>query len=718
MKNIVSLAIIAVITLTIAQPLVASAQVEMPFDLEEERRHEEDIVDKPVTDEYRYEIDEYKKALELSDEEAQSKKIKEINEGIIRQEYEKRKDNGKSLSQNSEEISKIQGQVEERAKIEKSRENVGSCGWNDFGCHLTLFVGKLLNGVAYGINLVVGTLIALAGALINILATLSSTLPRNQFVLTGFALTLNFANLGFVLAIIFIALTTILRLEKYKTKDLLWKLIVAAVLVNFSFAITGFILDFANIIGSLFLEAATGGDVADIAASLSNTVDLGKLSTIQSGGSISTLIELLVLFSGFVIKIIFSVMVMVTFFVFAFMMLMRNIWLIMLLILMPAVWLLWIFPDTSQHWKNWWNKFISWTFFYPISMFFFYLAINSSGNVSDKITENLNNQSNTIIAFGNLDIDADGLTTYLGLFVKIGLIIGGLIAAQQMGIASAGIGLKAAGGIKGWATGKAGKITKGAAKATAGAGAKAAGATLGQKMTSSKPWKGAANLASKMGLTGLAAGMYNRTEAPKRAAAESQKQLASDSNDAILAKSKRAYSPQEKAAHANELVKRGIEGDFIKKYGQASFGSLLNAAKDTGHNKDILENSMEYGKKVIHESKLVDNDGKKLEGGARDNKILEIAATAYNPAKTAKIKTGYIKEGAQYFNLKLARTIFKDGNAEQTGALKEVANEIAKTEGGSQHPLVRMMKITPAAQQGETTSHKKFGGRKDFKKGN
>ena len=70
---------------------------------------------------------------------------------------------------------------------------------------------------------------------------------------------LNFTNLGFILAIIIIAFATILRLESYAIKQTLWKLIVAALLVNFSLVICGGIISVSKLTTDSFYNHITAG---------------------------------------------------------------------------------------------------------------------------------------------------------------------------------------------------------------------------------------------------------------------------------------------------------------------------------------------------------------------------------------------------------------------------------------------------------------------------
>jgi hypothetical protein len=71
----------------------------------------------------------------------------------------------------------------------------------------------------------------------------------------GWQVTRNFANLGFVLALLWIGLATALKLSEYEAKKSLPRLILMILLVNFSPVICGVVVDAANIVMNFFLGA-------------------------------------------------------------------------------------------------------------------------------------------------------------------------------------------------------------------------------------------------------------------------------------------------------------------------------------------------------------------------------------------------------------------------------------------------------------------------------
>src|SRR3989344_7471216 len=174
----------------------------------------------------------------------------------------------------------------------------------------SLFPVKFANGVLIeffgltALSLMIGTVLYIRGYIGSLLVTLGGGLTQwalnlNNALMTtkavgiGWVISRDIANLGFVLAIIIIAFTTILRWETYETKKLLTRLIIAALLVNFSLLIAGAFIDFSGILTNFFLKEAGGGNTLNLRDNLANafqinkvfeqTKDTGKLDGIFTG---------------------------------------------------------------------------------------------------------------------------------------------------------------------------------------------------------------------------------------------------------------------------------------------------------------------------------------------------------------------------------------------------------------------------------------------------
>src|SRR3989338_7049275 len=131
-----------------------------------------------------------------------------------------------------------------------------TCGWTDLSCLIPLalswILAALIGMVGYFITVLVGILIWIG----QYNGFITST-P----VVMGWNVIRDIANMFFVLVLLIISFGTILHVQQYQMKTLLPKVILMAVLVNFSKAIAGIFIDFAQVIMLTFVAAySTAGE--------------------------------------------------------------------------------------------------------------------------------------------------------------------------------------------------------------------------------------------------------------------------------------------------------------------------------------------------------------------------------------------------------------------------------------------------------------------------
>ena len=267
---------------------------------------------------------------------------------------------------------------------------------------------------------------------------LNDALLSSDILKTGMAITTSLANLGFIFLLIIISIATILRRQSYGIKQLLAKLIIAALLVNFSFVIAGAILNFSSVFTRYFLSIMPG---AGGGMSFANTIAIAfnpQAFTINFvndptlGNKVAVENNLLdiefQLMADAFFSIFFSLAILIVITALALMLFIRYIYLFILLILMPLAWVTWIAPTTSSLWKEWWDKFIKWAFFPPILMMFLYIAFQTTHSLSTV---------NSAFSTQNTTFDSSVFVLIGDEIALIGLTIGGLFAAQKMSIVGA-----------------------------------------------------------------------------------------------------------------------------------------------------------------------------------------------------------------------------------------------------------------------------------------
>ncbi len=189
----------------------------------------------------------------------------------------------------------------------------------------------------------------------------------------------DFFNLFFILIILFIAFATIFQVQAYNYKKLLWQLVLMALLVNFSFPVSRFIIDLANVPMYFFLNSiapgsatGAGGKLASsffTAASL-KTVLLpsvtGYDSSLKGGADLARQIIQATIF-----VFIFGISVMSL----SILLFIRAITLLALVIFSPIGFIGTAIPWFASLASDWWKKLLSNAFFGPTAALMLLVAV-------------------------------------------------------------------------------------------------------------------------------------------------------------------------------------------------------------------------------------------------------------------------------------------------------------------------------------------------------
>lgn len=361
------------------------------------------------------------------------------------------------------------------------------------------------------LHLITSLLFLLANSLINTALNFNEQITGVGFVAGGHQIVLGIANMGFIVALVVIAFGTMFRSDAFGYKRALPRLILAALLINFGFFIvTNAFIKPVNLVTQSLREAAnfgsqfSAGKILDPRGAFNDLTASGNLSNIDSslgqapaitdttpgiepvpgGGPIggptgvysitdeppeffanwkieTSLFsgtikgssperndipgvpafaeKIAVWLAGTLLGAVFALLGVLALFAFAAMLFIRGLALAFLIILMPLAWAGLIFPNLripggGNPWTTWWENFTRWLLFAPFAMFFFFLAI--------RLTE----EGGVAALAPGSDIAAS-----VGqMLIVIGLILGGLIVSNRMGITGSGYALALAGRGKVW----------------------------------------------------------------------------------------------------------------------------------------------------------------------------------------------------------------------------------------------------------------------------
>ncbi len=265
------------------------------------------------------------------------------------------------------------------------------------------FIGCTVgNTIFYLIFVPANYIIYMAGWLfdITIALALSSEIINAPFARDGWVVTRDLANMFFIFILLYIAIATILEIAAYNAKALLARLIIVALLLNFSLFFTRVIIDASNILGLAFYdrisgqttyESGSGGDkfeASSFVKGLSVTpkgISRGIVSYFDPQRLLGVTPDNAKQIAGFAGdspgKLIFiylfsSAIILATAWAFlsvAFLFITRTAILWFLMATAPIAFAAIILPKTREIFTKWWGELMSKSFCVAVFLFFLWL---------------------------------------------------------------------------------------------------------------------------------------------------------------------------------------------------------------------------------------------------------------------------------------------------------------------------------------------------------
>jgi hypothetical protein len=253
---------------------------------------------------------------------------------------------------------------------------------------------------------------------------------ENSSVINIWGTLRDFMNLTLVLILVFIAIATILGIKKYRWQETLWKLIIVALLINFSLIIPGIILDTSHFVAFTFLNSAKL-DNDNIATSMMKTyrteeisgeekykltlVDDATQDSIKgwqySWGNFFLTMAAIIILGLFAIISLLAIFVTMIF---------RSAFIIILLCLAPIAFAAWILPSTAKYWQLWWNQFIKWCTFPVVFALMLYIGLFILNSVNQVDLSQAGDKANIVAMF-------------IQIILFSMFLVGGLIFSIQSG---------------------------------------------------------------------------------------------------------------------------------------------------------------------------------------------------------------------------------------------------------------------------------------------
>ncbi|NCA94077.1 MAG: hypothetical protein EOM84_02745 [Sphingobacteriia bacterium] len=228
----------------------------------------------------------------------------------------------------------------------------------------------------------------------------------NDGVYSGWVIVRDILNMFFMLLLLFSAFATIFQVEKYHLRKIIIMLVVMALLVNFSYPIAIFVIDFSNSLMYFLIDNTFGTNA-------SPSADVNKIS--EFGKNLKSASESTDEITSIILSIILVFIVFITFFSIALNLLIRILAFAVLLILAPVGFTFAFFPDTKSIANDWWSALFRYAFLGPIMAFFLYLGMS------------IFNQTNPI------GQNSFFIKDFIHFIIPITFLWMGLIASQKFG---------------------------------------------------------------------------------------------------------------------------------------------------------------------------------------------------------------------------------------------------------------------------------------------
>ncbi|MBU0597684.1 hypothetical protein KKF61_01655 [Patescibacteria group bacterium] len=465
---------------------------------------------------------------------------------------------------------------------------VGSVSaWDPIGWGMDL-VAETFANILLWIASILGKLLVVT---IDILIGIAkyNNFANSDVITRGWTIVRDVCNMFFVVILLVIAFGTILKIENYKYNRLLPKMILMAILINFSKMIAAFFIDVTQVVMLTFVNAfaeTAAGNFTTVfqLKKMLNFVTEGPGGAGQNPPSYAELIGVPFLA---VIMLVIAIMVMLAMVV-VFLVRILALWI--LVVLSPLAYLLAVLPGKAQQYSSqWWSTFGKWATTGPILAFFIWLAL--AVLISPDVTSyGIDANNPDVQALQGTEVTAgvseiSSAQNILGFILGVAMFMVALSVASSLGGAAGSFAGKMSGSIRGMGS----RSLKMAAAPLRGA----------QKAAQYGVGRGAAYVGRKLRESDKGAFL---TPEYWKGFSKRGERLDTEAKELALGKgeyaSERMFKGEEAAMDREELARRNVintkKSDFGKELGKAgeSRQAMMDLARRTfatgGHEGDIM----------------------------------------------------------------------------------------------------------------------------------
>lgn len=274
---------------------------------------------------------------------------------------------------------------------------------------------------------------------------------NSQAVILGWVIVRDVCNMFFVVILMIIAFGTILNIPDYSYKKWLPKLILFAILINFSKTICGLLIDVTQVVMLTFVNAFK--DIGG--ANLTEVLGITDIVTMAEFGGAE--VGFWTVVGAYVLGLAYLLVAIVVIVTMVMMLTMRLVMIWIYVVLSPAAYLLSAVPGGQSYASKWWDEFTKNLIVGPVLAFFIWLSLASLN--ADQTIKNMGlgaDVSGDLSAVGSgLNQSGGAIPSVAGqpsglikFVVGIGMLVGGLMVSQQIGGAAGGLAGKGMGALQ------------------------------------------------------------------------------------------------------------------------------------------------------------------------------------------------------------------------------------------------------------------------------
>jgi len=252
----------------------------------------------------------------------------------------------------------------------------------------------------------------------------------------------NFANLGIILGMIFTAIATILRIEKYSWKKMLPKLLLVALLVNFSLVIAGIFVDISSYIVDVTATSFNNISLSNLVVNCSLCPTVKAFYNLEGSWNLVRATGLGLILSA----LFFYQFIGLVFYVFI-----RILTIVICLITSPLAFLSFAFPGGEKVWDFWRKQFQQAIVILPVLCIVFVLSLQFINIIVSNLNNNIKSGDEgafvIVLAYAGFVIVFAQLVRYVANFLGVEQVEKGFQMAKKAATTLAMAGVAAVGGI-------------------------------------------------------------------------------------------------------------------------------------------------------------------------------------------------------------------------------------------------------------------------------